>query len=40
MVSPITAEKSTAPTALARPNFHPSTLAIRTMARTLMAGPE
>ena len=30
----------TAPTARAIPNFHPKTLAVNTMARTLMAGPE
>ncbi len=29
-----------APIALARPNFQPNTLAVNTIARTLIAGPE
>ena len=40
MARPMTTENSTAPRARASPSLQPSTLAVRTMASTLIAGPE
>ena len=40
MIRPERIAKITAPRARARPSSHPRTLAVSTMARTLMAGPE
>ena len=40
MSPPTTSAKSTAPTALAAPSLAPSTLEVRTIASTLIAGPE
>jgi hypothetical protein len=37
---PMTTEKTTAPTARARPNSIPRMRAVRTIARMLIAGPE
>ena len=40
MSRPMTTAKTIAPTALASPSLYPRTLAVRMIARTLMAGPE
>ena len=40
MRRPVSTAKTTAPIALANPNSQPKILAVSTMARTLMAGPE